>query len=386
MSIAEEGSSEYVYRDEDNGDDIIVDIGFGCEDCEHEMIEPTIDRVFDINEQYSFQNMTNSTVEYKGGTFFGRFPTILDKASGKLYPIVLDGKPIEFDADMEIPEPFYSNDEYSTTIADGGIYTDHLKIAPFVTGALHKLVLDEENAFIAVQITPDNAWMNINHELLVNDRGHVITMYETMVDGKRIKQWSLFRNGVEIPLPNKNSTTLPKYHNWHILGGEFAYAFGDELEVLTVKEWLGETPTFERTGTFIDNREPNVQIQVAVQRGECKMNREPQVVCLEDKSEEGQKQWVVQDDFVSNGFDHYDPRTKLMASDNILYAIHTYTDDNNHSAKIAWYDTSKHKTGSTIDTGLYTLNDETQVIGMNVVDEHTVRIYKLVDLQNTTLL
>lgn len=51
-------------------------------------------------------NMDNSTIAWEGTRYYGDYPLIMDKTSGKLYPIIVDGKPSEFDHDLSNESPF----------------------------------------------------------------------------------------------------------------------------------------------------------------------------------------------------------------------------------------------------------------------------------------
>ncbi|MEZ9411554.1 hypothetical protein [Vibrio lentus] len=130
------------------GDERIFEVAFQpCEQCD-EAVMPTVTRVFDINQKYTMFNMNNSTVAWKGKAYHGNYPVIMDKQSGQLYPIVIDGKVSEFDAELQNESPFLSQQKQGDLIPNTTLYSfDITDDVHWHTQGIFKAVL-ENNAFV----------------------------------------------------------------------------------------------------------------------------------------------------------------------------------------------------------------------------------------------
>lgn len=130
------------------GDKRIFEVAFQpCEQCD-EQVMPTVTRVFDINQKYTMFNMNNSTVAWKGQTYHGNYPVIMDKESGQLYPIVIDGKVSEFDAELQNESPFLSQQNQGDLIPNTTLYSfDITDDVHWHTHGIFKAEL-ENNAFV----------------------------------------------------------------------------------------------------------------------------------------------------------------------------------------------------------------------------------------------
>ncbi|MFS1417609.1 hypothetical protein BCU61_003560 [Vibrio splendidus] len=130
------------------GDDHIFEVAFQpCEQCDPPVM-PTVTRVFDINQKYTMFNMNNSTVAWNGQTYHGNYPVIMDKQSGQLYPIVIDGNVSEFDAQLANESPFLSQQKQGDLIPNTTLYSfDITDDVHWHTYGIFKAVL-ENNAFV----------------------------------------------------------------------------------------------------------------------------------------------------------------------------------------------------------------------------------------------
>ena len=130
------------------GDKQMFDVVFEkCDECD-EPVMPTVTRVFDINQKYTMFNMNNSTVAWKGKTYYGNYPVIMDKESGQLYPIVIDGKVSEFDAELQNESPFLSQQKQGDLAPNETLYSfDITDDEHWHTRGIYKAVL-EDNAFV----------------------------------------------------------------------------------------------------------------------------------------------------------------------------------------------------------------------------------------------
>ncbi|MEO9496486.1 MAG: hypothetical protein ABJG42_18575 [Vibrio splendidus] len=158
------------------GDERKFEVAFQpCEQCDPPVM-PTVTRVFDINQKYTMFNMNNSTVAWNGQTYHGNYPVIMDKQSGQLYPIVIDGKVSEFDAQLDNESPFLSQQKQGDLTPNTTLYSfDITDDTHWHTRGIFKAEL-ENNAFVFKTIKSD-AYAD-ERDIQIDEQGNMLVEYQ----------------------------------------------------------------------------------------------------------------------------------------------------------------------------------------------------------------
>ncbi|MFY2507564.1 hypothetical protein ACN3E9_04570 [Vibrio pectenicida] len=117
-------TSDFVLKNLESNDSFNVE--FTCINCTSDQVEemPTITRIYDITKKFTMINMNNSAVEWQGKTYKGNYPLILEKTTGKLYPIIYKGFPIQLDDALQDESPFFSKQKTGTIYPDDVLYSN----------------------------------------------------------------------------------------------------------------------------------------------------------------------------------------------------------------------------------------------------------------------
>ncbi|WP_076590750.1 hypothetical protein [Vibrio ostreicida] len=146
-----------------------------CEQCDAPIM-PSVTRVFDINKKYTMFNMNNSTVAWHGKVYHGNYPVIMNKFTGQLYPIVVDGQPSEFDDELQNESPFLSQQKQGDLIPNSMLYSfDITDSQHWHMHGIYKAQI-KDNAFVfetlKSDVYPDE------RDIQIDGQGNILTYYQ----------------------------------------------------------------------------------------------------------------------------------------------------------------------------------------------------------------
>ncbi|MGR5150053.1 hypothetical protein ACQKP8_26340 [Photobacterium alginatilyticum] len=385
---ASSGETDYVYRNDANGDELMVDIGFGCEECELQPVVPAIDRIADINDRYAFQNMTNSTVEWKGLTYFGKFPMILDKHTGELLPIVMDNKPIKFDCNIEIDEPFFST-SLRSTIADGNLYASIMVDGSWKTDIPYEEYLRSglglfkakitPGAFVVERLVPEYFHMT-DSSIMVNQDSIIIAEFTDTSqdsDDDLPAVWYLIDNGKMTDVTDWLNNG--QYSNWRIDNGEFSALHGVTdpssiiRQMIFTMKWDGTQFVPEATDIEVSGDADNTEVvSLSPMRNNCRITKNAQVDCLEDN------QWkkVAKSSFI-DGLGGASEQT-FATQDTLFWVDLNNWEGAGYPVRVFSYSTATKETHE-LETGIYIdqYKEDSEVVlsGANAISDSKARVY-----------
>lgn len=146
-----------------------------CEECDAPVM-PNVTRVFDINQKYIMFNMKDSTVAWNGIVYHGDYPVIMDKQTGRLYPIVIDGKVSEFDYGLQNESPFLSQQKQGDIIPNNMLYSfDITDRTHWHTRGIYKAEL-KNNAFVFKTLKSDVYADERN--IQIDEEGNILAFYQ----------------------------------------------------------------------------------------------------------------------------------------------------------------------------------------------------------------
>ena len=205
------------------GDKQMFDVAFEkCDECD-EPVMPTVTRVFDINQKYTMFNMNNSTVAWKGKTYYGNYPVIMDKESGQLYPIVIDGKVSEFDAELQNESPFLSQQKQGDLAPNETLYSfDITDDEHWHTRGIYKAVL-EDNAFVFK--TLKSRALADERDIQIDAQGNILVDYQdphtSTNHSINYNHYAYIKNTDEYQELNY-SDTHSRYRSFRVIDGKLA--------------------------------------------------------------------------------------------------------------------------------------------------------------------
>ena len=205
------------------GDKQMFDVAFEkCDECD-EPVMPTVTRVFDINQKYTMFNMNNSTVAWKGKTYYGNYPVIMDKESGQLYPIVIDGKVSEFDAELQNESPFLSQQKQGDLAPNETLYSfDITDDVHWHTQGIFKAVL-ENNAFVFK--TLKSRALADERDIQIDAQGNILVDYQdphtSTNHSINYNHYAYIKNTDEYQELNY-SDTHSRYRSFRVIDGKLA--------------------------------------------------------------------------------------------------------------------------------------------------------------------
>ena len=205
------------------GDKRIFEVAFQpCEQCD-EPVMPTVTRVFDINQKYTMFNMNNSTVAWKGKTYHGNYPVIMDKESGQLYPIVIDGKVSEFDAELQNESPFLSQQKQGDLIPNTTLYSfDITDDVHWHTQGIFKAVL--ENNAVVFKMLKSRALAD-ERDIQIDAQGNILGDYQdphtSTNHSINYNHYAYIKNTDEYQELNY-SDTHSRYRSFRVIDGKLA--------------------------------------------------------------------------------------------------------------------------------------------------------------------
>ncbi|PTQ00449.1 hypothetical protein [Vibrio sp. ZF 223] len=203
------------------GDERIFEVAFQpCEQCD-EAVMPTVTRVFDINQKYTMFNMNNSTVAWKGKAYHGNYPIIMDKQSGQLYPIVIDGKVSEFDAKLQNESPFLSQQKQGDLIPNTTLYSfDITDDVHWHTRGIYKAVL-EDNAFVFK--TLKSRAQADERDVQIDARGNILVDYQDPPEDHAVNynHYAYIKNSDEYQELDYQDTHS-RYDSFRVVDGKLA--------------------------------------------------------------------------------------------------------------------------------------------------------------------
>lgn len=205
------------------GDKQMFDVAFEkCDECD-EPVMPTVTRVFDINQKYTMFNMNNSTVAWNGKTYYGNYPVIMDKESGQLYPIVIDGKVSEFDAELQNESPFLSQQKQGDLAPNETLYSfDITDDEHWHTRGIYKAVL-EDNAFVFK--TLKSRALADERDIQIDAQGNILVDYQdphtSTNHSINYNHYAYIKNTDEYQELNY-SDTHSRYRSFRVIDGKLA--------------------------------------------------------------------------------------------------------------------------------------------------------------------
>ncbi|EGU39692.1 hypothetical protein [Vibrio splendidus] len=205
------------------GDKQMFDVAFEkCDECD-EPVMPTVTRVFDINQKYTMFNMNNSTVAWKGKTYYGNYSVIMDKESGQLYPIVIDGKVSEFDAELQNESPFLSQQKQGDLAPNETLYSfDITDDEHWHTRGIYKAVL-EDNAFVFK--TLKSRALADERDIQIDAQGNILVDYQdphtSTNHSINYNHYAYIKNTDEYQELNY-SDTHSRYRSFRVIDGKLA--------------------------------------------------------------------------------------------------------------------------------------------------------------------
>ena len=377
--------SEFVYAKLTDGDVLDsdhLDIEFGCENCEDEAVKslPTITRIYDINKKYTMINMNHNAVAWHGSMYLGNYPVILDKTTGKLYPIIFEGEPVELDSYLYRESPFFSKLKSSDITPDDKLYSNNMSNGG-QTGNYGLFEAELKGGGMIVSTIVPDAIIDEGF-FMVDSAGNIFTYHAvpTQEPGKLVLMPLYIRNDEDRTTIAMDWPQVARFDAWRLIDGTIAateLGSAGQERFFSYMKWDG-TKLFKPELTSFKNEgrgaHPSSSHKSPMVNG-----YDVNEACFVNQFDDSGYSFVAQSDgLFTNGSTAYASGLTATKSSLFCTSTHGLSLEDRGSVKVFKFDTNTQMTAS-YDTGirLYDENLEPARIGTYAVSNDVVMVYAL---------
>jgi len=302
------------YRDQSGNTSIEFKVIFqDCELCSPPVM-PKVTRVFDINTKYIMFNMSDSTVAWHGKNYHGNYPMIMDKSSGKLYPIIVDDKPSEFDHSFNSQSTFLSQQNQGDIAIDNVLYSFRVSDKYHQDHGIFKAEV-QEGAFVVETLKSDI--FPDDRDVQVDNLGNMLVVYSVQLEESSTHHYGyISASGTFTELDY--SDTRSRYSSFRVIDGKLAGIDRDDPMYFSFVELGNGKLVSSRSQYEVNDFEAN---RVTSSKRSSEIDRySMNASCIVNRLEEDGYFYVGKSNII-NADRPYDTFDALRASQHTLFCV-----------------------------------------------------------------